>query len=98
MKKGNVFSNGWLEAPVDFAPTYKYNNNSQIYDTSEKVCIYMIPLKKYSYDTTEKVFIFSCLISYHTYLLYLSLILISYPYTYLIETYSSLDRSSVMEE
>lgn len=36
IKKGNVFQGGWQEAPIDFAPTYKYNNNSTIYDTSEK--------------------------------------------------------------
>ena len=35
MKKGAVFT-GWQEAPINFAPTYKYDAFSTEYDTSEK--------------------------------------------------------------
>eukprot|EP01125_Pyxidicula_operculata_P018928 TRINITY_DN6800_c0_g1_i1.p1 TRINITY_DN6800_c0_g1~~TRINITY_DN6800_c0_g1_i1.p1 ORF type:complete len:735 (-),score=160.60 TRINITY_DN6800_c0_g1_i1:232-2436(-) len=36
MDAGRVFQGGWKEAPINFAPTYKYDNNSTEYDTSEK--------------------------------------------------------------
>jgi hypothetical protein len=35
MEKGDVFS-GFSEQPISFPPTYKFNVNSDEYDTSEK--------------------------------------------------------------
>jgi len=35
MRKGTVFTD-WEEGALNFAPTYKYNPNSNEYDTSEK--------------------------------------------------------------
>lgn len=36
-RQGKVFV-GWQEAPINFAPTYKYDSNSTQYDTGSKVC------------------------------------------------------------
>eukprot|EP01130_Rhizamoeba_saxonica_P009304 TRINITY_DN3776_c0_g1_i1.p1 TRINITY_DN3776_c0_g1~~TRINITY_DN3776_c0_g1_i1.p1 ORF type:complete len:514 (-),score=125.63 TRINITY_DN3776_c0_g1_i1:42-1454(-) len=36
MSLGNVFDDDWVEADIAFAPTYKYDPHTTIYDTSDK--------------------------------------------------------------
>ena len=44
-QKGKIFQD-WQEGTIAFAPTYKYDSNSQEYDTSEKVGHTILILKK----------------------------------------------------
>ncbi|EPS70173.1 hypothetical protein M569_04590, partial [Genlisea aurea] len=67
MKRGHVFE-GWQEKEIDFAPTYKYNKNSDDYYGSnqiiktkltrapawcDRIISFGVGLKQISYDRVE---------------------------------------------